>query len=240
LDVVSTRLTFTNSIKQSFGEPKTADSDSESVYLRLTVTNSSHEGRSFIPQNNLKIIIGDNSFDAEDLDSSLDYIKNIEPTLSRTRECYFELPKSLVKDSILLRFTAFLSANSDVPVSTAATAPMARSLVGAPQSIPPTRPPSADTSLVTKAASPNQKLSPNAVKSARLTILKNKVGLSGDQEAKAKPIIDKYVDDRLAANGDHAILVALKVNFDSAIDAILTSDQGKRWDAYRRASQPKN
>jgi hypothetical protein len=35
------------------------------------------------------------------------------------------LPKSLVKDSILLRFTAFLTANSDVPVSiTAATAPM--------------------------------------------------------------------------------------------------------------------
>jgi hypothetical protein len=27
-------------------------------------------------------------------------------------------------------------------------------------------------------------------------------------------------------------LAALKVNFDSDIDAILTSDQGKRWDAY--------
>lgn len=88
-NVTVTRLTLANSIRQSFGEPKTADSDSEFVYLRMTVTNSSHEGQSFIPQNNLKIIIGDNSFDAEDLDSSLDYIKNIEPTLSRTRECNF-------------------------------------------------------------------------------------------------------------------------------------------------------
>ena len=38
--------------------------------------NSSYKGQSFIPQNNLQIVIDDNSFDAEDLDSSFDYVKN--------------------------------------------------------------------------------------------------------------------------------------------------------------------
>jgi hypothetical protein len=145
-DITITRLTFANSIKQSFGDPKTADSDSEFVYLSMTVRNSSHKGQSFIPQNNLKIVIDDNSFDAEDLDPSFDYVKNIEPTLSRTRECYFELPKSVVKDSFLLRFAGFFTDTSDVPVSIAlARAPTARPFVQAvPQRIPPTSLPSAE------------------------------------------------------------------------------------------------
>ena len=47
---------------------KHADADSIFVYMDLTVTNLSHKGSAFIPQNTLKRIIGDNAFDAEDLD----------------------------------------------------------------------------------------------------------------------------------------------------------------------------
>src|SRR5438105_1814034 len=92
------------------------------------------------------------------------------------------------------------------------------------------------------AASPGEsvttkhKLSPDAIKAARLTRLKNQVGLTADQEAKAKPIIDKYVDDRQAAKGDHAQLVALKAKFDSDINAILTPDQQKKLVASKSAN----
>jgi hypothetical protein len=72
--------------------------------------------------------IPDNSFDAEDLDASSDYVRNIEPTLSRQRECYFELLKSVVKDSFLLRFADLFTDTSDVPISiTAALAPLSTS-----------------------------------------------------------------------------------------------------------------
>ena len=52
--------------------------------------------------------------------------------------------------------------------------------------------------------------------------------------SKAKPIIDKYVDDRQAANGDRAKLVSLKTKYDSDINAILTPDQQTKL-AQRRA-----
>jgi hypothetical protein len=38
------------------------------VYMDLAVTNISHKGSRFIPQNALKIIVGDNEFDAADLE----------------------------------------------------------------------------------------------------------------------------------------------------------------------------
>jgi TonB-like protein len=166
-DITINRLNFTNSVKQSFGEPRTADSDSEFVFLSMTVKNSSHEGQNFIPQNNLKIVIGDNTFDAEDLDSDLNYVRNIEPTLSKKRDCYFELPKSVVKDSLILRFTGFLIDTSDVSVSITATpAPMAQPLVEVvPQKTPSTSPPSAEQLRIyeegvkeTNTASPDFKL----------------------------------------------------------------------------------
>jgi Spy/CpxP family protein refolding chaperone len=94
------------------------------------------------------------------------------------------------------------------------------------------------TALIANAATPDatpaagaktkHTASPDAVKAARLTRLKNQVTLTADQEAKAKPIINQYVDDRQAANGDHAKLVALKTKFDSDIDAILTPDQKQK------------
>jgi protein CpxP len=103
------------------------------------------------------------------------------------------------------------------------------------------------TALIANAASPDatspaagapakHKPSPDAVKAARLTRLKNQVGLTADQEAKVKPIIDQYVDDRLAANGDRAKLVPLKTKYDSDINAILTPDQQKKLAASQSAS----
>lgn len=102
------------------------------------------------------------------------------------------------------------------------------------------------TALIAKAASPDaspaagaaakHKPSPDAVKAARLTRLKNQVGLTADQEAKVKPIIDQYVDDRLAANGDRAKLLPLKTKFDSDINAILTPDQQKKLAESKSAS----
>ena len=106
------------------------------------------------------------------------------------------------------------------------------------------------TALLANAASPDpspaagattkHKPSPDAIKAARLTRLKNQAGLTADQEAKAKPIIDKYVDDRQAANGDRAKLVSLKTQFDTDIDAILTPDQRTKLAAEKTATHRKN
>jgi Spy/CpxP family protein refolding chaperone len=105
------------------------------------------------------------------------------------------------------------------------------------------------TALVANAASPDpspaagaatkHKASPDAIKAARLTRLKNQVGLTADQEAKAKPIIDKYVDDRQAANGNRATLVSLKTKFDSDINAILTPEQQAKLSAAKNAAAEK-
>ena len=75
----------------------------------------------------------------------------------------------------------------------------------------------------------------DGIKKARLTMLKNQVGLTADQEAKAKPIIDKYVDDRQAAKGDRAKLADLKKQYDSDINAILTPDQQTKLTASKAA-----
>jgi Spy/CpxP family protein refolding chaperone len=105
------------------------------------------------------------------------------------------------------------------------------------------------TALVARAASPDaspaagapakHKPSPDAIKASRLTRLKNQVGLTADQGAKVKPIIDQYVDDRLAANGDRAKLVSLKTKYDSDINAILTPDQQKKLAESKSASVEK-
>src|SRR5258707_15735051 len=98
---------------------------------------------------------------------------------------------------------------------------------------------------VSAAASPSpsattkRKVSPDTLKKARLTRLKNQAGLTADQEAKAKPIIDKYVDDREAANGDKAKLEALKTKYDSDINPILTPDQQKKLTASKAAAVEK-
>jgi hypothetical protein len=105
------------------------------------------------------------------------------------------------------------------------------------------------TTLIANAASPDaspttgattsQKRSPEAVKAARLTRLDHQVGLTADQNAKAKTIIDKYVDDRQAAKGDRAKLGALKTQFDRDINAILTPDQQTKLAAAQSAAVEK-
>jgi hypothetical protein len=105
------------------------------------------------------------------------------------------------------------------------------------------------TALIAKAASPDatpaagattkHMVSLDTVKATRLARLKNQVGLTPDQEAKAKPIIDKYVDDRHATNGERAKLVALKAKFDSDINAILTPDQQQKLAAAKSATAEK-
>ena len=87
----------------------------------------------------------------------------------------------------------------------------------------------------TGAKAAKRKISPDAIKKARLTMLKNQVDLTSDQETKAKPIIDKYVDDREAAKGDRAKLVDLKNKYDSDINAILTPEQQKKLTASKAA-----
>jgi lysozyme family protein len=79
----------------------------------------------------------------------------------------------------------------------------------------------------------------DTVKKARLTRLKNQVGLKADQEAKAKAIIDKYVDDRAAAKKDTKKLDALKSKFDSDINAILTPAQRTKLAASNAATAAK-
>jgi Spy/CpxP family protein refolding chaperone len=91
---------------------------------------------------------------------------------------------------------------------------------------------SADAAAQTTA---KRKVSPDAIKKARLTTLKNQVNLTADQEAKAKPIIDKYVDDREAVKGDRAKLADLKTKYDSDINAILTPEQQKKLTASKAA-----
>jgi hypothetical protein len=95
---------------------------------------------------------------------------------------------------------------------------------------------SADAAAQTTA---KRKVSPDAIKKARLTTLKNQVALTADQEAKAKPIIDKYVDDREAAKGDRAKLAELKTKYDSDINAILTPEQQKKLTASKAARMEK-
>jgi hypothetical protein len=95
-----------------------AADDTVFVVLALTVQNNSHEGARFIPQNAIKIVIGDDKIDAADLgDEDWSYAKNIEPTLIRDRACYFEVPKALVKDSFIVRFSAFLTETQDINVT---------------------------------------------------------------------------------------------------------------------------
>jgi hypothetical protein len=82
-------------------------------------------------------------------------------------------------------------------------------------------------------------VSPETKAKARLTRLKNQVGLTADQETKAKPIIDKYVADREASKGDKAKLVSLKTQYDSDIAAILTPAQKTKLSAENAANTAK-
>jgi hypothetical protein len=131
-------LGFTDTVTR-YGEEQKADADSIFVSMDLTVTNISHKGSRFIPSNTLKIIVGENAFDAANLGKGGDYLSNIEPTLARERECYFELPRSVVKDSFIIRFAGLLAETKDINISISTPAPTPETQ-SAPASVPVAEP----------------------------------------------------------------------------------------------------
>ena len=91
------------------------------------------------------------------------------------------------------------------------------------------------------------KVDPEAVKKGMLTALNNQVGLSADQQDKAKPIIDKHVADLEAVKNDATLdnaakkakVVRLRQQYVSDINGVLTPDQQKKWAASKEANKAK-
>jgi hypothetical protein len=91
------------------------------------------------------------------------------------------------------------------------------------------------------------KVDPEAVSKGMLTALNNQVGLSADQQDKAKPIIDKHVTDLEAVKNDatldkaakRAKVVELRKQYVTDINGILTPDQQKKRTASREANKAK-
>ncbi len=97
--------------------------------------------------------------------------------------------------------------------------------------------PSPSPAAAAAATSPARRgRSPEATAKSMLTRLKNQVGLTADQENKARPIVEKYASDRAAIRGDTTLdsaakkakFEALKTQYDKDINAILTPDQQKK------------
>jgi len=88
---------------------------------------------------------------------------------------------------------------------------------------------------------------PEAVSKGILTALNNQVGLSADQQEKAKPIIEKHVADLEAVRNDTTLdnaarkakVVELRKQYDTDINGILTPDQQKKWEASKAANRAK-
>ena len=88
---------------------------------------------------------------------------------------------------------------------------------------------------------------PEAVSKGILTALNNQVGLSVDQQEKAKPIIEKHVADLEAVRNDTTLdkaarkvkVVELRKQYVTDINGILTPDQRKKWEASREANKAK-
>ena len=82
----------------------------------------------------------------------------------------------------------------------------------------------------------------------RLADLKTQVNLTKAQEAKVKPIVEKYVSDRNALKSDttasktdkNSKKEALRKQYNSDINAVLTPDQQQKWAAAKKEMfQPK-
>jgi hypothetical protein len=92
-----------------------------------------------------------------------------------------------------------------------------------------------------------EKVKPEAVSKGMLTALNNQVGLSADEQNKAKPIIDKHVADLEAVKNDTTLdkaakkakVVELRKQYVTDINGILTPDQQKKWEASREANKAK-
>jgi uncharacterized protein YgiM (DUF1202 family) len=91
------------------------------------------------------------------------------------------------------------------------------------------------------------KVDPEAISKGKLTALNNQVGLSADQQDKAKPIIDKYVADLEAVKNDTTLdkaakkakVVQLKQQYNTDINGILTPDQQTKLTAAKEANKAK-
>jgi hypothetical protein len=75
--------------------------DATFLVISLTVRNDRNTGETFIPQNWLKLIVAGKEFDCADLGV---YLENIEPTLVKNRQAYFELPIALLNQPMSLQF----------------------------------------------------------------------------------------------------------------------------------------
>ena len=92
-----------------------------------------------------------------------------------------------------------------------------------------------------------ERMTPEAVSKGMLTALNNQVGLSADQQEKAKPIIEKHVADLEAVRNDTTLdkaarkvkVVELRKQYVTDINGILTPDQQKKWEASREANKAK-
>ena len=92
-------------------------------------------------------------------------------------------------------------------------------------------PPTIDTAVKVK-----RKISPDALKRTRLNRLKKDVALTPDEEAKAKPIVDKFVDDAQGIKNDTSLdsrtrrqhLADRRKQYDHEIDEVLTADQREK------------
>jgi len=92
-----------------------------------------------------------------------------------------------------------------------------------------------------------ERMTPEAVSKGMLTALNNQVGLSADQQEKAKPIIEKHVADLEAVRNDTTLdkaarkvkVVELRKQYVTDINGILTPDQRKKWEASREANKAK-
>lgn len=92
-------------------------------------------------------------------------------------------------------------------------------------------PPAVDTAVKAK-----RKISPDALKRTRLKRLKKDVALTPDEEAKAKPIVDKFVDDAQGIKNDTSLdsrtrrqhLADRRKQYEHDIDEVLTTDQREK------------
>jgi hypothetical protein len=91
------------------------------------------------------------------------------------------------------------------------------------------------------------KINPEAVSKGMLTTLNNQVGLSADQQDKAKATIDKHIADLEAVKNDATLdkaakkakVAELRQQYVTNINGILTPDQQKKWTAARETTKAK-
>jgi hypothetical protein len=92
------------------------------VRLSIDVTNNGDRGASFQPDEQSEIAIGNKRIGSWDINNEdLKYWEIIEPTLTRTRQCYFKVPKGLLNGEFSLRVKDFWSWRNEEPIDVPVT-----------------------------------------------------------------------------------------------------------------------